>query len=503
MAAAARQKWGSQLGFVLAAAGSAIGLGNIVFFSARANDFGAGAFYLPYFIAFFVVGVPLMILEFALGAHTRKAFPGAMAAVGGRFGEFVGWLGVLNTTFINFYYVTLLGWVAGMWWYSFGATVLTEAGEIGLWTHGPKPMFKHLTESWGALVFVLGMWIANLLAVMRGTASIERVNKVMIPLLWVLIAVLIVRGLTLPGGVDGLLLLFTPDWSLLVRPEVWIGAFTQIFFTLSLGFGIMTAYASYLPARTDHVSNATMVCAMNCAFEYVCGMAVFSLLFAFAVQPQASSLAMMFFVVPEGIAKFPVGVQLFGVLFFSMLLMAGLTSSISLIEALVAAVGDKFGGPRGPAVWFVWGISVAASVLFALPYIVQSAGDTPAGLFLLDVVDHYTNQIGLFVVCLLETLIVAWVADPRAITATVNRYSRVQLGEGYVFLIRWVSPAVMALLLGLTLFDKIAKGPYNSSWAAFAAPTGADLIAWAGFAFWLLGTFGAAAVLARLPSKTA
>ena len=161
--------------------------------------------------------------------------------------------------------------------------------------------------------------------------------KVFIPAMWIMMTVLIVRGLTLPGGWDGVLYLFNPDFSAMGNVEVWQGAFSQIFFSLGLGFGLLTAYASYLPKGTNVTNFAAQTSFLNCSFEYIAGFAIFSILFAFSIVPNASTLAMTFFVLPEGIAQLPVMVKQFGILFFLLLLFAGLSSSISMVEAVLFA----------------------------------------------------------------------------------------------------------------------------------------------------------------------
>lgn len=464
--AAERQQWGSKLGFILAASGSAIGLGNIVFFSANAYKYGAGAFYVPYLVALFVVGIPMMILEFGLGREKLACFPVAMGRVGGRFGEAAGWWGVINALIITMYYCTILGWVAGMWWSALAGSLWEPSVAVPAFGMGegvlPNPVssFFHMISGWGNVFFAGVIWLVNVLLLFRGTKSIEAAVKIMMPLMWLFMLALVVRGLTLPGGLDGVYLLFSPDFSVISQPEVWHGAFSQIFFTLSLGFGIMTTYASYLSKRADHVSNSLVVSCLNCSFEMVAGLAVFSLLFVFALTPKASTLSMMFFIVPAGIAKLPVGVVLIGTLFFTLLLMAGLSSSISLIEAVAGAVMDKFGTKRVPTLAVVAAVGFVGSVLCAIPVVIDRglASDGTLGLTLLDLVDHYAFSFGLIIVGLLECLVVGWMLPISKLRATLNESTRIPLGRWFDVLIKYVIPVVLIAVLGFAIRGEVQRG---------------------------------------------
>jgi neurotransmitter:Na+ symporter, NSS family len=462
-----RAQWKSKVGFVLAASGSAIGLGNIVFFSANAYTFGAGAFYLPYLLSLFVIGIPLLVAELGLGGLTGQALPQSLGRYGGRWGEFCGWWGLINAAFITMYYVTILAWVCGMLLGAFGplwqpASPLPSFALDEL--PNPAGFFFQLLSSWWVLALVAAVWLVNAVILRRGVATIEPAVKVFVPLMWVFMAVLIVRGLTLPHGEEGVFLLFTPDLEIIRDPAVWQGAMSQIFFSLSLGFGIMTAYASYLPKGADHVNNGVVTACMNCAFEFIAGLAVFSLLFTFAIVPRASTLGMMFFVVPEGIAAMPWGVRLYGVLFFLLLLLAGLSSSISLIEGLVSGLIDKFGWSRRRTLAIASGVGVLGSAAFALPLVIdrQLASNGTLGLTLLDLIDHWAFSYGLLVVGLVECLILGWALPVARLREAINRHSRLPLPRAFDWAIKLVIPAAILTVLVGSAWQELRTGLYGS-----------------------------------------
>lgn len=459
-----RGSWNSKLGFVLAASGSAIGLGNIVFFSSNAYQYGGGAFYLPYFLALFVLGIPVMITEFGLGTMTGRSFPEALYRVAGRKAEFVGWWSLASALFITMYYVTILGWALGMMFGAFGS--LFEGGVTAPFapfqepTEGPSAMvfFFNLISTWWPLLCVLAIWGMNLLILSKGTSTIERAVRIFVPLMWVFMIGLIVRGLTLDGGLDGVLYLFTPDLDGIAEPAVWKGAFSQMFFSLSLGLGTMTAYASYLPRNADQVNNSLLVSFLNCGFEYIAGIAIFSLLFVFALNPAGSTLSLSFFAIPQGITSFPWGVRLFGFLFFFLLVIAGLTSSISLIEGPASALIDKLGISRRKALAMIAVPGIVGSLCFSLPQVIDPAlaGNGTLGLSLLDVMDHWAFNYSLLTVGFLECIMVGWVLGADRLRQAVNEHSKLPLGRWFNVLIRYVAPALLGTVIVWNLYDEFS-----------------------------------------------
>jgi neurotransmitter:Na+ symporter, NSS family len=482
-----RGSWGSKLGFILAASGSAIGLGNIVFFPANAYKYGGGAFYIPYLIALFLIGIPVMILEMGVGRMTRKSLPTALNELAGKKGELAGWFGSLNASIITMYYITILGWVVGMWVGSlkdlWKSMPVEQFGlPAGALTNSMSYFFNMISD-YNTIVYVMLVWLFNMLIVYWGAKSIEKVVKVFVPAMWLMMIVLIVRGITLPNGTQGVHLLFTPDFAVMKDPAVWKGAFSQMFFTLSLGFGIMTAYASYLPKKNDDVQNATTISLMNCSFEFIAGLAIFSLLFAFAIAPKASTISMMFFVVPEGIAGFPVLVKGFGVLFFTLLLTAGLTSSASLVEAVVASIIDKFQIPRKNVVFGVAFVGTVGSVMFAMPHVIDKglANNGTLGLTLLDLFDHWAFGYGLLLCGLLECVIIGWLYDLDKLRAFVNENSYIKLGRWFNHLVRFVLPTVIGAIIVISIAEEVRKGMYGHDFET----GGLDWLASFGFVGWL------------------
>ncbi|MFH1754613.1 MAG: sodium-dependent transporter [Candidatus Latescibacterota bacterium] len=470
-----RGQWKSRLGFILAASGSAIGLGNIVFFSANAYRFGGGAFYLPYLLALFAIGIPVMILEFGLGNYTSRAFPESLYKIAGKKGEFVGWWAIMNAAFITMYYITILGWVLGMLVGSLGdlwkeSLAVPSFGLEDGQLLNPYAFFFRMLSTWQPFVFVAIIWIMNVIIVRRGPETIEQATRLFVPLMWIFMIALIIRGVTLPSGTEGVMLLFTPNFSVMKDPAVWQGAFSQIFFTLSLGFGIMTAYASYLPKKSDLTQNAVITSFLNCGFEYIAGLAVFSILFACAIVPRASTISMMFFILPEGIGQLPGGLRAvipFGLMFFILLLLAGLTSSVSLVEALVSSMRDKFGWARKKTITIAAIIGFCGSAIFALPQIINPGleDNGTLGFTLLDFIDHWAFSYGLLLIGLSECILIGWVMGADKIRAHLNKRSNIKLGKWFEITIKYVIPLALILVLGYSVKNEFRDGLYGTAYS--------------------------------------
>lgn len=254
----------------------------------------------------------------------------------------------------------------------------------------------------------------------------------------------------------------------------------------------MTAYASYLPKKTDQVNNALLVSFLNCGFEYIAGIAIFALLFVFALNPAGSTLTLSFFAIPQGIASFPWGVRLFGFLFFFLLVLAGLTSLISLIESSVSALIDKLGLRRRVALICVTVPGLLGSLCFALPQVIDPAlaGNGTLGLTLLDVMDHWAFGYSLLTVGFFTCLLVGWVLGAEKLRTAVNANSKIPLGPWFDVLIKYVAPVLLGGVLAWSLYDEMTS---DTLYGAGVDLNGYGWIPYVVPLVWLLGTLGLAA----------
>ncbi|HUH03958.1 MAG TPA: hypothetical protein VML75_18305, partial [Kofleriaceae bacterium] len=282
--------------------------------------------------------------------------------------------------------------------------------------------------------------------------------------------------------------------------------FSQMFFSLSLGLGTMTAYASYLPKKADVVTNGGMVSFMNCGFEFIAGVAIFSMLFSFSMHPGATTgtLGMSLGVIPAGIANFPALQVLFAAMFFFLLLIAGLTSSISIIESPVAALRDKFGWSRAKALSLVTGLGAMGSVAFALPIMLQKGGEEalPFGLNLLMLFDQWAFGYSLLIVGLVEAIFIGHVYGIDRLRAQLNENARFKLGPAFDFHIKWIVPGLISIVLIFVFLKElgVSISAIGLEGTGFYKGDAGVMDGWewlpAGvFVLWLVGTVVGASVL--------
>lgn len=410
--------------FILAAIGSAVGLGNIWRFPYVAYENGGGAFIIPYLVALLVAGLPFLMLDYAVGHRYRGSAPLSFRRMG-RGTEVLGWWQVGICAVIAVYYAVIIAWALRYTFFSVDqawgddpGAFLTEdflqAADAGI----------SLDMVAGVLVPLLVVWVAVIAIMVAGVQKgIGSTAVFFIPLLVLAFLALVIRSLFLPGAGEGLDALFTPNWDALTDTGVWAAAFGQIFFSLSIGFGIMITYASYVGRRTDMTGSGLVVGFANSGFELLAGIGVFA---ALGFMAQASGVAvgevasggigLAFIAFPTIISEAPGG-ALIGVLFFGSLVIAGLTSLVSVIEVVISAVRDKLALGRRTASLIV---GVPAAVISVLLFA------TTTGLPILDTADHFINRFGILLVAVLSMLVVAWIALVAAITPAALTFVLVQ-----------------------------------------------------------------------------
>ncbi|MBN6711668.1 sodium-dependent transporter [Haemophilus haemoglobinophilus] len=465
-----RETFSGRRAFIIAAIGSAVGLGNIWRFPYTTYENGGGAFIIPYLIALLTAGIPLLFLDYAIGHRHRGGAPLSYRRFSPHFETF-GWWQVLVNVIIGIYYAVVLGWAASYTYFSISGAwgdkpidfFLHEFLKMGDITQGVS--FEFVSIVTGPLIAV---WLVALgilaLGVQKGIA---KSSSILMPILVVMFMVLVVSSLFLPGATKGLDALFTPNWSKLADPSVWIAAYGQIFFSLSICFGIMITYASYLKKDSDLTGSGLVVGFANSSFELLAGIGVFAALgfMATAAGQEVSEVAkggigLAFFAFPTIINQLPFG-EIVGVLFFGSLTFAALTSFISVIEVIISAVQDKL-RMRRVKVTFIVGLPMmfVSVILFG----------TTTGLPMLDVLDKFVNYFGIVAVAFVS--LVAIVSNEK-LTLLGNH-----LNETSSFKVGFFWRLCIVLTTGILAFMLFSEGAKVFSEG------------YEGYPAWFVNTFG-------------
>lgn len=446
--------------FILAAIGSAVGLGNIWRFPYVAYEGGGGAFIIPYLVAIFVAGLPFLYLDYAMGHRYRGSAPLSFRRMS-KGAEGIGWWQVLVCAVIGVYYAAIIAWAARYTIFSFGKSWGDDpekffGGDFLQAAADPGPTMDFVP---GLLIPLIVVWVLVLGILALGVQEgIGRTAIILMPLLLVAFGALVIFALFLDGAPKGLDALFSPDWGALKNTDVWVAAFGQIFFSLSVGFGVMITYASYVNRKTDMTGSGAVVAFSNSGFELLAGIGVFSAL-GFMAQASgvavdevvASGIGLAFVAFPAIINEAPGG-ALIGVLFFGSLVVAGVTSLVSVIEVVIAGFQDKFNLSRRAATAMVGGPMAVVSVLLF---------STTGALTVLDTVDKWINTFGILAVAVVSMLIVAHVAKKLPVLAdSLNRVSSIRLGTVWRVVIGFVAPLALIYLL-FTELKGLIEEPYG------------------------------------------
>ena len=440
-----RVNFGSKIGAILAAAGSAVGLGNIWRFPYEAGNHGGAAFILIYLACVFVLGMPIMIAEFTVGrrakASTGKAF-GILAP--GTQWKWLGRLGVLSGLLILGYYSVVAGWTLEY--------IVTSVSN-GFANKGPEDfvaIFQNFSQDpVRPIVWCLMFLFLTHFVIVKGVKDgIEKSSKVMMPILFILILVLAVCSMSLPDASKGLEFLLKPDFSK-VNADVFLGAMGQAFFSLSLGMGCLSTYASYFGSDTQMGKTALSVGVIDTLVAILAGLIIFPAAFSVGIQPDAGP-SLIFITLPnvfqQAFGGVPFLAMIFSLMFYVLLALAALTSTISLHEVVTAYLNEQFGISRGRAALWVTGFCVVTGVLSSLSLGVWD--DKFFGLGFFDLLDFVTAKLMLPLSGLLVSLFVGWYLKRSLSYEELTNYGlqKASYFPIYMFILRYLAPIAIVLI---------------------------------------------------------
>ncbi|MCB0731112.1 MAG: sodium-dependent transporter [Ignavibacteriae bacterium] len=398
-----RENFGSKLGFVLAAAGSAVGLGNIWAFPYVVGSNGGAAFIIVYLLCVSIIGLPVLLAEVLIGRTSQRNPVGAFKSLSNsKFWHSVGGMGIVAGFVILSFYAVVAGW-------SFGYIFEALSGHF---IHFVQPQeavdhFNSLTGSpfWIVGMLALFMLLTMIIVVFGVQKGIEKGSKIMMPLLFILLIGVMIRGITLEGSSAGIEFLFNPDWSKISGTTVII-ALGQAFFTLSLGMGAMLTYGSYMSKKDNVVTSAAEIVVIDTSIALIAGIAIFTSVFAIGLDP-SEGVGLIFHTLPIVFSKMTGG-YLFSIIFFILLFIAALTSAISLLEVVTSYFVDEKKWDRKKAVFILGFIAFLLGIPSALSFNLM-ADFKIFGMNVFDLAFYITFNIMLPLGGFLISIFVAWI----------------------------------------------------------------------------------------------
>ncbi len=437
-------QWDSSISFIFAMIGAAVGLGNIWRFSYVLYSNGGGSFFIPYLIAIAIMGIPFLILEYGVGFSFKESFSKIMRKIRPEF-EIIAWILVLFVFVVTIYYLVILGWdlvyLFSSFTFNWGTdTVSYFANTVGGNSDLTNASFLLIPTTICVLLLWVILWFISHMDVDRG---IGRVSKILIPALFVIMGVLIVYALTLPGSMIGINTLICPNWNSLLNINIWLAAFAQIIFSLSMGQAIAITYASYLPKNSKLIDNVLIVVFANSAFEVCTAFGIFSILgymsFTNGIPvteliTEGTGLVFVVFPMIFNIMG-PVGRILAPMLFLA-ILFAGITSALGFFEPILSSTATKLGWSRKKAATILSIIGCAFSILLT----------TGISSYLVGIIDSFVNQFGILLLIGVQCIIFAWFYGVEHFVPVLNEYSSFSVGKKWMFVIKYLLPCVLILM---------------------------------------------------------
>ena len=439
---AERHLFSNRMGFILATAGAAVGLGNIWRFPYLAAEYGGGIFLLIYLLLVVTLGFTIMITEIAVGRSTGCGVLGAFAKISRKW-RFIGYLSLMVPCIILPYYSVIGGWVM-----KYGFEFITGGGA-GIASNA-EGFFAAFTGSIASPIFwsVLFILITAVIMLFGVKKGIERTSRVLMPVLFVMLIGLAIYCICMPGGLDGLAYYLYPDFSKFSFEAV-VAAMGQLFYSLTLGFGVMITYGSYLAKKENLEKSVHIIEIFDTGVAVLAGLLIVPAAFVFSggsPESLGAGPGLMFEALPQVFETFPGG-DIVGALFFICVFFAALTSAICMYEVPVAALMEKFSIRRPAAVGIVTVFSIVVAVFVCLGYNVLDFVAF-AGYNIFGMLDFFANSLLLPVVAILTCLLIGWIVKPKVVIDEIEDGGHVfKMKKVYLFVLKFFAPVAITLIL--------------------------------------------------------
>lgn len=446
-----KSQWNSRIAFLLSMIGAAVGLGNIWRYSYVVYSNGGGTFFIPYLVAILIMGIPFLVLEYGIGFRHKDSFSNILKGINPKL-EYISWAVVLIIYFVLIYYLVIVSWDLVYLGSSLNFNWGTDSALYFVKNVGGSSNLSNMASFIiPTTVSMLIVWILVWYISHRDlNEGIGKASKILIPLLFAIMAFIIVFALTLPGAGIGISALLNPDWQMLLNINIWLAAFSQIIFSLSMGESISLTYASYLPEGSKLTDNVLIVVFANCAFEVCTAFGIFSIL-GYMSYTSGTPMAQL---VSEGtglvFVVFPMIFNVMGSvghilapLLFIAILFAGITSAVAVFEPMINSTVRKLNWTRRKAVT-VWSIvGCILSLLFT----------TGISSYLVGIVDSFITEFCILLLIAIQSIIFTWFYDVEGLIPILNENDRVKVGMTWVFVLKYILPVFLLFMW--------ATGVYN------------------------------------------
>ena len=439
-----KDQWNSRLAFLLSMIGAAVGLGNIWRYSYVVYTNGGGTFFIPYLLAIFLMGIPFLILEYGMGYRHKDSYSNIVKGIHPKL-EYMSWALILIIYFVVIYYLVIVSWdvvyLGSSISFSWGSDAALYFTKVVGGSSNLSNMTRLLLPT---TLSMLGVWLSVWYISHKDlNEGIGKASKILIPLLFVLMTFIILYALALPGAWIGIEALLNPDWNMLWNINIWLAAFSQIIFSLSMGESISLTYASYLPEGSKLTDNVILVVFANCIFEVCTAFGIFSILGYMSytsgtpmVELVSEGTGLVFVVFPRIFNVMgPLG-HIIAPLLFIAILFAGITSAVAVFEPMINSTSTKLNWSRYKTVTILSMVGCAFSMLFT----------SGISSYLVGIVDKFITEFCILLLIALQSIIFTWFYDIENVIPVLNENDRVKVGKWWIVILKYILPVLLFVM---------------------------------------------------------